>query len=163
MHSLSLSFIFFRVTLFHAQTYFSLGQQLSAVSSSLFLMLSLSLHSFYPPQSLSILYPPHSLCVLSIQFPSRLINLSLFTLFPHTRSICPLSIHLFVHYFSLFIFLRKAPYLALYSPHFSHWFHHLSSLISQPLNSFSLYSFLSCLFPFLYSLDFFNYSFHYFL
>ena len=99
---------------------------LSRILFSLSYLVSLSLYILSTaPKSLSILYPPRSLCVLSLQFPSRPINLSLFTLFPHTRSICPLSIHLFPHYFSLFNFLRKAPYLALYSPPFLH-------LISPP-------------------------------
>ena len=128
----------------HGQTFFSSVNNpqprlhfsfLSGIFSIFSTFLSSS-HLIY----LSILYSPQSI----VNIFSFYLNLPLFTLFPRTRSrFCPFCLSILP--LSLFIPPKKVSSLALCPLHFS-LFHHLSPLISQPLNSFSLYSTLLLLF-----------------
>ena len=111
---LSLLFLYLPVSSFSLRPSFVVKPFPPSVNNSLSRILSLSYHVF-----LSIFFLPPSISLYSL-------------------SSYPISIHLLPHYFSLFIFLRKATYLAIYP-------------------------FPSCFFSFLSSLDFFNSFFHYFL
>ena len=131
--SLSLNFVFFRLTLFHGQPSISLRQQLSAASSSLFLTFSLSIYFFYLLHYHSILYPP------------------LVSHFPHTPSYIYPSLFIYFINPSLYVFPIKGFITSsLFPPIFPQ--------ISQTLSSFSLL-FPLLLLSFLHNFDFLNDSF----